>query len=105
MFFFFLCFQTSWRPGREAAALITHTCSISAEIVIHQTEEQVITNEGIQENTWEVKGRAGGLLVGKQPCSVRTQRGHFFIVSPDRLMDLILFPGPGGGHRVLSHST
>lgn len=29
------------------------------QIVIHQTEEKVITNEGIRENTWEVV--VGGL--------------------------------------------
>lgn len=80
--FFFSNIAVSWSRGRSADK--EHTCSIYAEIVIHQTKEQVITNEGIQENTWGevvvvVGGRGGGafkmvlmLFVGKQPCSVRT---------------------------------
>lgn len=57
-FFFFSNIAVSWSRGRSADK--EHTCSIYAEIVIHQTEEQVITNEGIQENTWEVVVVVGG---------------------------------------------
>lgn len=44
-------------PGGEAARpLIRSTRVPFIQIVIHQTEEQVLTNKGIQENTWEVVG-------------------------------------------------
>lgn len=42
--FFFFCLL-SWSRGCSADK--EHTCSIYAEIVIHQTEKRVITNEGI----------------------------------------------------------
>lgn len=54
------------RPAGEAARrLIRSTRVPFMQIVIHQTEEQVITNKGIQENTWEVVvGGGGGFQYG-----------------------------------------
>lgn len=55
--FYFFSPQLPPCPGGEAARpLIRSTRVPFIQIVIHQTEEQVLTNKGIQENTWEVVG-------------------------------------------------
>lgn len=56
-----------------------------------QTEEQVITNDGILENTC-----AGGGLTGGS----RVLRGPSFIVAPERLLDLVLSEGRGDWFRL-----
>lgn len=60
-----------------------------------QTEEQVITNDGILENTCVcVCGDGGG--TGGTPVL----RGPSFIVAPDRFLDLVLFEGRAGWSRL-----